>query len=137
MYQQLVKEINLIHDVTSCILNRKQNNKHLESRRDMPKIFIFLYLQKVPLPFPSTPFCLPSLSAVASKRGTSKRGEQNAQVLRNSPALIGKYGGNITNVQGNTFLAENDFNFQNELCPHDFKIIKPSCLHLKWKGTNL
>lgn len=58
-------------------------------------------------------------------------------MLINPPAVFSTYGRNIINILGSTFLVENDFNFQNELRPYDFKITKHSCLRLKWKVTNL
>ena len=70
---------------------------------------------------------------------SSKSGYSMYSMLRNSPAVIGKYGGNRDKFPlcGSTFLIENEFNFQNEPCPPNFKITKHSCLCVKWKGTNL
>lgn len=39
----------------------------------------------------------------------------------------------LMNIWGSTFLVENDFNFQNEPCPHDFKVTKHFCLQSEVK----
>lgn len=82
----------------------------------------------------------PLLPALFISGGVQKKtpipqgvGRRVHSTLRNSPAVIGKDERNIMNIWWNTFLVENDLSFQNGLCPHDFKIIQASCLHLKWK----
>lgn len=58
-------------------------------------------------------------------------------MLRNSPAIIGKYGRDIMNIWESTFLVENNFNFKMNPVLTISK--SPSILvyKVKWKGTDL